>query len=230
MPVVRYNPFSDTEDFPSGLRLFQDTVNRLLSEQSTTRPWAPPVDIFETDNALILKADVPDVDIKGVDIQIENGTLTLKGERKFEKDEGYILQTQAPGTVEIYKLYNRISGTHLYTENAGTRDAILAQFPGIWVINTSLGYGTPLPPSATPPTTGSGGISGGSGGSTQRAVSEPLAVSMTSTDSVDSSDDSLSRTGADQGLASVTSGTVAATSSDESTATVSCFGESLRSA
>jgi HSP20 family protein len=87
MPVVRYNPFSDTEDFPSGLRLFQDTVNRLLSEQSTTRPWAPPVDIFETDNALILKADVPDVDIKGVDIQIENGTLTLKGERKFEKDE-----------------------------------------------------------------------------------------------------------------------------------------------
>lgn len=87
MPVVRYKPFSDTEDFPSGLRLFQDTVNRLLSEQSTTRPWAPPVDIFETDNALILKADVPDVDIKGVDIQIENGTLTLKGERKFEKDE-----------------------------------------------------------------------------------------------------------------------------------------------
>jgi|SRR5690242_1836576 HSP20 family protein len=87
MPVVRYNPFSDTEDFPSGLRLFQDTVNRLLSEQNTTRPWAPPVDIFETDNALILKADVPDVDIKGVDIQIENGTLTLKGERKFEKDE-----------------------------------------------------------------------------------------------------------------------------------------------
>ena len=87
MPVVRYNPFSDTEDFPSGLRLFQDTVNRLLSEQNTTRPWAPPVDIFETDNALILKADVPDVDIKDVDIQIENGTLTLKGERKFEKDE-----------------------------------------------------------------------------------------------------------------------------------------------
>ena len=51
MPVVRYNPFSDTEDFPSGLRLFQDSVNRLLSEQSGARPWVPPVDIFETDNA-----------------------------------------------------------------------------------------------------------------------------------------------------------------------------------
>ena len=87
MPVVRYNPFSDTEDFPSGLRLFQDSVNRLLSEQSGARPWVPPVDIFETDNALVLKADVPDVEMKNVDIQIENGTLTLKGERKFEKDE-----------------------------------------------------------------------------------------------------------------------------------------------
>lgn len=87
MPIVRYNPFADTEDFPTGLRLFQDTVNRLLSEPTGTRPWAPPVDIFETDNALILKADLPDVSMKDVDIQLENGTLTLKGERKFEKDE-----------------------------------------------------------------------------------------------------------------------------------------------
>src|SRR5689334_22046610 len=86
MPVVRYNPFSETEDFPS-LRLFQDSVNRLLSEQNGARPWVPSVDIFETDNALVLKADVPDVEMKNVDIQIENGTLTLKGERKFEKDE-----------------------------------------------------------------------------------------------------------------------------------------------
>ena len=87
MPVVRYNPFADTDEFPNGLRLFQDTVNRLLSEQSGTRPWVPPVDILETENALVLKADLPDVDMKNVDIQIENGTLTLKGERKFEKDE-----------------------------------------------------------------------------------------------------------------------------------------------
>jgi HSP20 family protein len=45
------------------------------------------VDIFETDNELVLKADVPGVELKDIDIQIENGTLTLKGERKFEKEE-----------------------------------------------------------------------------------------------------------------------------------------------
>jgi len=87
MPVVKYNPFADVEDFPTGLRLFQDSINRLFSDQNATRPWAPPVDIFETDNELVLKADLPDVKMEDVDIQIENGTLTLKGQRKFEKDE-----------------------------------------------------------------------------------------------------------------------------------------------
>ena len=87
MPVVKYNPFADVEDFPTGLRLFQDSINRLFSDQSATRPWAPPVDIFETDNDLVLKADLPDVKMEDIDIQIENGTLTLKGERRFEKNE-----------------------------------------------------------------------------------------------------------------------------------------------
>jgi HSP20 family protein len=87
MPMVKYNPFqSEIEDFPTGLRLFQDSLSRLLSEPAS-RPWAPPVDIFETENELVLKADIPDVDPKNVGIQLENGTLTLKGERKFENEQ-----------------------------------------------------------------------------------------------------------------------------------------------
>src|SRR6266852_564157 len=87
MTLVKYNPFADADDMPTGLRVFQDTVNRLLSDQTATRPWAPAVDILETDNELVLKADIPGVDPKDVDIQLENGTLTLKGERKFEREE-----------------------------------------------------------------------------------------------------------------------------------------------
>jgi HSP20 family protein len=87
MPIVKYAPFSGIEDFPAGLRLFQDSINRLLSEDGgKTRPWAPAVDILETENELVLKADVPGVDLKDIDIQLENGTLTVKGERKFEKE------------------------------------------------------------------------------------------------------------------------------------------------
>jgi HSP20 family protein len=87
MPMIRYNPFGhETEDFPSGLRLFQDSLSRLFSEPAS-RPWSPAVDIYETENELVLKADVPDIDPKNVGIQIENGTLTVKGERKFEEQK-----------------------------------------------------------------------------------------------------------------------------------------------
>ena len=87
MPVVKYNPFTTDFDELPGVRLFQDTLNRFLSEPNTARPWSPAVDIFDTDNDLVLKADLPDVTLNDIDIQLENGTLTLKGERKFEKNE-----------------------------------------------------------------------------------------------------------------------------------------------
>lgn len=83
----RYDPFAETE-FPSSVRLFQDAVNRLFSEPSPARPWAPPVDILETENELVLKADLPDVNLKDVSIEIERGTLTVKGERRFQNVEG----------------------------------------------------------------------------------------------------------------------------------------------
>jgi HSP20 family protein len=105
MPVVKYSPFVDADEFPAGLRLFQDTVNRLFSDQTTTRPWAPSVDIFETDNELVLKADIPGVDQKDIDIQLENGTLSLKGERKFERDEknkGFHRQERSYGSFVRY--------------------------------------------------------------------------------------------------------------------------------
>ena len=87
MPVIKYNPFgTELEDFPAGLRVFQDSLSRLFSEPAS-RPWSPAVDIYETENELVLKADLPDVDPKNVGIQVENSTLTLKGERKFEQEK-----------------------------------------------------------------------------------------------------------------------------------------------
>ena len=86
MSLMRYSPSAEQEEFPVGLRLFQDSVSRLLSEPSS-RPWSPAVDIFETENELVLKADVPEVEMKDIDLQVENGTLILKGERKFEQEQ-----------------------------------------------------------------------------------------------------------------------------------------------
>lgn len=103
MAVVKY-ALPEVDDFPIGLRLFQDTVNRMLN-QSTSRPWVPAVDIFETENEWVLKADLPEVKMNDIDIQIENGTMTLKGERKFQKDEtgkGYTQVERNYGTFARY--------------------------------------------------------------------------------------------------------------------------------
>jgi HSP20 family protein len=86
MPITRNDPFTEV-DFPAGIRLFQDAVNRLFSEPPAARPWAPSVDILETENELVLKADLPDVEMKDVHIEIEQGTLTIKGERKFDRKD-----------------------------------------------------------------------------------------------------------------------------------------------
>lgn len=83
MAITKFNPF-DIDDF-TGMTSFAETMNRLFADAN--RPWAPPVDILETENEVVLKADLPDVKLEDIDIRLENGTLSLKGERKFEKAE-----------------------------------------------------------------------------------------------------------------------------------------------
>lgn len=83
------------------VRLFEDAFNRMLSEPQSNRPWAPAVDIYETENELVLKADVPDVESKDVDVRVENQTLTIAGQRKFEKQDsaaGYHRMERSYGT------------------------------------------------------------------------------------------------------------------------------------
>jgi HSP20 family protein len=80
MSLSRFEPLVN-------FRVFEDAVNRMLTEPQTNRPWSPAVDIYETENELVLKADLPEVDAKDVDVRVENQTLTLSGERKFESEK-----------------------------------------------------------------------------------------------------------------------------------------------
>jgi HSP20 family protein len=88
MAIVRWEPFRDlltTQDRFN--RLFNETFSNVLGgEELSGRAWNPVVDIFETDHDLVLKAELPGIDPKDVDIRVEDGTLYLKGERKQEKD------------------------------------------------------------------------------------------------------------------------------------------------
>jgi len=86
MAIVRWEPFR-------GLAAPGDRFNRLFnqvfsggSDLSSARAWAPAVDVYETDHEVVLKAELAGIDPKYVDIRVEDGTLYLKGERKFEKE------------------------------------------------------------------------------------------------------------------------------------------------
>ncbi len=101
MAITKYDPFAELAEFP---KLF-DTFSRFL--EPANRPWVPPVDILETENELVVKADLPDVELKDIDIHMENGTLTVKGERRFEqveeaKNRGYHRMERSYGAFARY--------------------------------------------------------------------------------------------------------------------------------
>jgi HSP20 family protein len=74
------------QDPLSNLRLFEHAVTHMMSEPRTSRPWSPAVDIMETENELTVKADLPDVRLEDIDVRVENQTLSIKGERRFEEN------------------------------------------------------------------------------------------------------------------------------------------------
>jgi HSP20 family protein len=89
MAIVRWEPFRD-------LLSLQERMNRMFNEQyrgasaddewALGGSWAPAVDIYEQGQDIVLKAELPGVDPKDVDIRLENNVLTLRGQRKFENE------------------------------------------------------------------------------------------------------------------------------------------------
>jgi HSP20 family protein len=101
----------------ANIRLFEDAFSRFLNEPQGNRPWTPAVDIYETENELVLKADLPDVDQSNIDVRVENQTLTIAGERKFEKKEetkGYHRIERSYGTfVRSFAVPNTFDVEHI---------------------------------------------------------------------------------------------------------------------
>jgi HSP20 family protein len=92
MAIVRWEPFRD-------LMTVQERMNRIFDDAfrgaagrggeddwALGGTWAPPVDIYEQDGNLVLKAELPGIDPKDVDVRVENNVLTLTGERRFENE------------------------------------------------------------------------------------------------------------------------------------------------
>src|SRR3989454_8449705 len=99
--IARWEPFHGVTTLQDQInRLFNDTFER-TGEQSILSAGAPSVDIYETEHELVVKADLPDVDPKDLDIRAENNILSIRGERKFEQnvsEENYLRVERSYGS------------------------------------------------------------------------------------------------------------------------------------
>jgi len=88
MALVRYEPWSMLNQLRREMdRMFEPGVEGEENSAIATSDWIPAVDIKETKDAFELHVDVPGVDPKDIDVHMENGILTIKGERESEKKE-----------------------------------------------------------------------------------------------------------------------------------------------
>jgi len=85
MSLVRYNPWSLFDQLNRELNNPLSVINRDDENSVATASWAPAVDIVESDNAFILHADIPGVKPEAIEVSMDNGTLTIKGERSTEE-------------------------------------------------------------------------------------------------------------------------------------------------
>lgn len=89
MTLVRWDPFRELEDMSERLnRVFSRPALRSNGKESmTVADWMPTVDISETDGEYLIKAELPEVKKEDVKVTVENGVLTLQGERRQEREE-----------------------------------------------------------------------------------------------------------------------------------------------
>jgi HSP20 family protein len=124
--LTRFAPFR-------GVTSLQEQINRLFNEafdhaeEGSLTPWAPAVDIYETEHELLVQADLPDIKPEDLDIRVENNILTIRGERKFEKkvdEKNYLRVERSYGSFSrSFSLANTVNPEAI---QADYKDGVLA--------------------------------------------------------------------------------------------------------
>ncbi len=106
MAIVRWDPFQDLAALQDRMnRIFEQTLSRFRGDREglIAGAWAPAVDIYETPDSVVLKAELPGLSTNDIDIQVRDNVLTLKGERRLEKEvkeENYLRVERAYGSFQ----------------------------------------------------------------------------------------------------------------------------------
>jgi len=119
--LTRWEPFREFSTLQDRMnRLFRESFNESGRDESlTTSTFAPAVDVYEDEHKVTLKIEVPGIDEKDIDVQVENNTLTVHGERKIEKEE----------KEENYRRVERQYGSFMWLDRQAAVAFELRHFP-----------------------------------------------------------------------------------------------------
>src|ERR1700759_405628 len=142
-------------------RLFNDAFERTSNEESNLTSWAPAVDIHENEHELVVKADLPGVEAKDLDIRVENNILTIRGERRFEKkvnEDNYLRVERAYGSFSrSFSLANTVNADGIkadYQNGVLTLNVPKREEAKPKQIKVTVGTSTGTPPTAATATAG----------------------------------------------------------------------------
>ena len=123
MAIIRWAPVRDMVTLREKMnRMFEDAfAGKGEDKDMAPSSWAPAVDIYETENEIVMTAEIPGIDEKDIEIKIEDNTLTLRGERKFSKEtkeENYHRLERSYGTFyRAFTLPNSVDPDNIQAEH-----------------------------------------------------------------------------------------------------------------
>ena len=106
MTLVKWDPFKDVETLQNRInRMFEDSFGRTRDpdDEMALCAWRPPVDIYESENGIVLAAELPGVGKENISVEVKDNILTLTGERTVDpkiKDKNFYRQERCYGTFQ----------------------------------------------------------------------------------------------------------------------------------
>ena len=123
MNITRWEPFREMEDM---FRQYSPFFSRALRRNGEGGAWVPVADISETDKEYLIKAELPEVQKEDVKVTLENGVITISGERRHEKEQ------KDTNEIRVESFYGTFSRSFSLPENidakgihAETKDGVL---------------------------------------------------------------------------------------------------------
>ena len=130
MRVIKWEPFRDVDDVFD--RFFAETMRRWprgATENRAAQDWAPAADVSETEAEYLIKADLPDVRKEDVSITVQDGVLTLSGERRQEK------RAEGEKLHRVERVYGSFARRFALPENADEQSISAESRDGVILIH-----------------------------------------------------------------------------------------------